>query len=92
MDDAYVAFDIRGDNKLIWLEWDDMRGLYEQKTILHKIKAFKERNMKVIDGLKSKLVREGLFPDGGLHKPKKKTEKQKTTEEKDSDAGECSFV
>lgn len=24
LDDLYVAFDIRGDNKLIWLEWDDM--------------------------------------------------------------------
>jgi hypothetical protein len=34
----------------------------EQKTILQKIKAFKDRNMKVIDGLKSKLVRENLYP------------------------------
>ena len=27
LDDQYVAFDIKGDNKLIWLEWDDMQGL-----------------------------------------------------------------
>lgn len=62
LDDTFVAFDIRGDNKLVWFEWDDMQGLMEQKTILQKIKAFKDRNMKVIDGLKSKLVRENLYP------------------------------
>jgi hypothetical protein len=24
LDDTFVAFDIRGDNKLVWFEWDDM--------------------------------------------------------------------
>ena len=61
LDDKYVAYDIRGDNKLIIFEWNDMPNLVDQKQILKEIKNFKEKNLMVIDGLKSKLVREKLY-------------------------------
>ena len=90
LDDQYVAFDIKGDNKLIWLEWDDLQGLLEQKTILAKIKAFKDRNMRVIDGLKSKLYREKLYPEPKHHKMKNK-KSMAVKDNEDSDAGEGSI-
>ena len=62
IEDTYVAFDIRGDNKLIFVEWEDMKGLMDQKQILEKIEHFRKRNMNVIDGLKSKLIFEKLYP------------------------------
>ena len=75
LDDAFVAFDIRGDNKLIFIEWSDMKGLIDQKQILERIESFRKRNMNVIDGLKSKLVREKLYPDTKhLAKAKRKAE------------------
>ena len=75
LDDAYVAFDIRGDNKLIFIEWEDMKGLIDKKSILEKIEHFRKRNLNVIDGLKSKLVREKLYPDNkNLAKARRKAE------------------
>ena len=38
-----------------------MPNLVDQKQILKEIKNFKEKNLMVIDGLKSKLVREKLY-------------------------------
>uniref|UniRef100_A0A7S3CJR8 Uncharacterized protein n=1 Tax=Strombidium rassoulzadegani TaxID=1082188 RepID=A0A7S3CJR8_9SPIT len=61
LDDKYVAYDIRGDNKLVFLEWKDMPDLHDTSFIVKRIKRFKEKNLKVIDGLKSKLVREKLY-------------------------------
>ena len=43
--------------------------------ILERIESFRKRNMNVIDGLKSKLVREKLYPDTKhLAKAKRKAE------------------
>ena len=58
---------------MLFFEWDDLKNLQDHPNhIIPKIKAFRERNLDVIDGLKSKLVREKLYvdrPDSG--KPKR---------------------
>lgn len=78
LDDKYVAYDIRADNKLVFLDWKDMEGLHDQEFISKKIKRFKEKNLQVIDGLKAKLFREKLYMfDHALQDPKEKAKKKK---------------
>ena len=46
----------------MFFEWDDLRNLHDvTNVIIPKIKQFRERNLSVIDGLKTKLVRERFF-------------------------------
>ena len=62
LDDRYVCYDVAGDSKLMFFEWDDLRNLHDvTNVIIPKIKQFRERNLSVIDGLKTKLVRERFF-------------------------------
>jgi hypothetical protein len=75
-----VAFDIRGDSKIIFINWPDIyreiKGegkipLLDQNTMLLKIKDFRKRNEDVIEGIKSKIIHSKLLPDIGVGGGKK---------------------
>ena len=67
-----MAFDIRGDSKIMFIDWPDMNHedknknkiiIIDERNMLQKMDEFRKRNMDVIEGLKSKLVNEKLIPD-----------------------------
>ena len=59
LDDQYIAYDIRGDNKLITFEWPDLdknnKEVIDSRQLAQKIKNFRDANNKVLEGLKAKL-------------------------------------
>ena len=52
LDDRYIAFDICGDNRLIFIDWEDLPNLIDNKTKIQRMKQFRDKNLKIIDYLR----------------------------------------
>ena len=50
VDDSNVVYDIKGDNKLVFLDWkEEAAGLWPQKDLLDRITEFRNKNFTALD-------------------------------------------
>ena len=50
LDDQNLMYDIRGDNKMFFLDWkQEVAGLWPEKDMLDRIKKFREKNFNILD-------------------------------------------
>ena len=57
-----MIYDIRGDNKLVFMDWkEEVSDLFPEQDLLKKISEFRDENFNALDQIKSELQKDRLW-------------------------------